>query len=544
MNKEELNNSETVEETVTEEVTTSQPTEEVAEVVEEVVPETVETTTDEVVAEEVAPQNVSNETQEGYEFIPSKKKGKKGPFIVIALVIIALAAVLYFANTFFANPKKMFVKSVNKGYKEVENFIDDAFKTNSSTKPMVLSNDFNLNIKIDDSLIDTNTKGLIDEINKIKLETEIGYDQKNKQMLMVLGALYDNKSLISAGAYAKEESMYFELKDLLDKYIEVPMEDYDTYFEQSTVDVDDIKYVMSKTKDAFVNSLDENNFKKSKATIKVDGKNVKATKVTYALSEEKAKKLAKKAFSELVKDSKYIEALATLSGTDKDEIKESLEETVDELTEEIESGDLDKENVLSFVVYTKGFMADAVGYELVIEDEELEETGIISYYKGKSKDEFKVVAADEELMSATISDTKFVFEIPSEEDTVKLEVLKKEKGKKTTYSYTLTADGASISGDVVIEMIKENKDGSYEAKISSSVSLMGMIEVTVSGNSKLEYKDKLALPNVSNSVEADELTEDDMTTIQTKLMQNEVFVSLVKKISQYSSSSTSSVSEY
>ena len=59
-----------------------------------------------------------------------------------------------------------------------------------------------------------------------------------------------------------------------------------------------------------------------------------------------------------------------------------------------------------------------------------EEVGTISYYKGKSKDEFKVVADDEKLMSASISDTKFVLEATSDEDTVKLEVLKKEKGKK------------------------------------------------------------------------------------------------------------------
>lgn len=550
MNKDELNNSETVEETVTEEVTASQTTEGVVEEVVQEVETTVvnETPVEEVVTAEVTPQPVSNEA-DGYEFIPTKKKGSKGPIIAILLVIAALAAVVYFAYTNFSNPKKMFVKSINKGYKEVENFIDDAFKTEVN-KPMVLSNDLKLNIKMDDSLVDANTKGLIDEINKIKLETEIGYDQKNKQMLMVIGALYDNQKLVNAGAYAKDEKMYFELKDLFDKYIEVPMEDYNSYFEQTTVDVDDVKYVLSKTKDAFIDSLDEDNFKKSKATIKIDGKNVKTTKVTYAVSEEKASKIAKKAFSTLVKDSKYIEALATLSGTDKAEIKEAMEETIDEITEGIESGDLDTEDVLSFIVYTKGFNADAVGYEIVMESED-EEVGTISYYKGKSKDEFKLVTAGEELMSASISDTKFVVEVNSDEDTVKLEVLKKEKGKKTTYSYTLTAGGASISGDVVVEMIKENKDGSYEANISASASLMGMVEVTISGTSKAEFKDKLSLPNVTNSVKADALTETDMNTIQTNLMKNQTLVSFISKISKYTSSTTSAtnatsslVSEY
>jgi len=529
MNKEELNNSEAVEETVTEEATTSQPTEEV---VEEVVSEN--TVIEEPTVEEVTTKNVSNGT-DGYEFIPVKKKGNKGPFIIIALVIAALAAIVYFAYTNLGNPKKMFTRSINKGYKEVENFIDDAFKGDIK-KAMVLNNDLKVNIKMDDSLMNDDTKGIIEEINKIKLETEIGYDQKNKQMLMILGALYDNKSLINAGAYAKDEKMYFELKDLFDKYIEVPMEDYDSYFEQSSIDVDDVKYILSKTKDAFINNLDEKNFKKSKATIKVDGKNVKATKITYALSEEKTKKLTKDALSTLVKDSKYIEALAALSGMDKKEIKGSIEEMIDQLEEEIKSKELDTEDVISFVVYTKGFMADTVGYEIVIKDVESKETGVISYYKGKTKDELKVVAQGKELMNATISDKKFVFEVPNGTSAVRLEVLKKEKGKKTTYSYSLTASGISINGDVVVEMIKENKDGSYEANISASASLMGMVEVKVSGKSKLEYKDKLKLPNVSNSVKADELSEEDTNTIQTNLMKNEALVSFISKISKFTGS--------
>ena len=173
MNKDELNNSEAVEETVTEEVTTSQTTEAVVEeVVQEVEPAVVtETPVEEVVTEEVATQPVSNEA-DGYEFIPTKKKGNKGPIVAILLIIAALVAVGYFALTNMGNPKKMFVKSINKGYKELENFIDDAFKGDMN-KPMVLSNDLKLNIKMDDSLVDANTKGLIDEINKIKLETEI-----------------------------------------------------------------------------------------------------------------------------------------------------------------------------------------------------------------------------------------------------------------------------------------------------------------------------------------------------------------------------------
>lgn len=521
---------ENVEEVKTEEVVTQEP------VVEE------NSTTEEkpIIKEEVIEtpsQDIKqNETNEGYELVPQKKKGNKGTFFAIAIIIILLAAALYFAYTYISNPKKMFVKSINKEYKEVENVIDDLFKNSSNKKAMVLSNDFGINIEVDESLSNEGIKSMIEEINKIKLETKIGFDQKNKQMLMNVGALYDNDTLIYLGAYVKDESMYFELKDLLDKYIKVPMEDYDTYFEESDLDKEDLKYVLSKTKDAFINNLEEDNFKKSNATIKVDSKDVKTTKVTYVMSEKDANVLSKKALSELSKDSKYIEALATISGKDKDEIKDSLEESLDEIKEDISDGDLETEKTLSFIVYLKGAMKKAVGYEIVVDSEE---KGSISYIKGDKKDTLKFIVEDEEIINATISDNKFMVELTSDGETVSLDVLKKEKDKKTTYSYTLTAAGTSISGDVIVEMVKENKDGSYEAKISSSASVMGMVTVTISGTSKAEYSDNLDLPNLSNSVGYEELTEEDMNNIKIKLMQNKALVSLITKISTYANSMSS-----
>lgn len=514
-----LTNDEKVEEEKTEES-----------VVEESIVEEKEQSVDEDTAK-IAVENVKKEEiNESYELIPQKKKSNKGPFIAIAIIVVLLATILYFVYTNISNPKKMFVKSINKEYKEVENVIDDLFINSSNKKAMVLSNDFGINIKVDESLTNEGIKSMIEEINKIKVETKIGYDQKNKQMLMNVGALYDKDTLIDLGAYAKDENMYFELKDLFDKYIKVPMDEFDTYFEESDLDKKDLKYVLSKTKDAFINNLDEDNFKKSSATIKIDGKNVKTTKVTYAMSEKDANVLSKKALSELSKDSKYIEALATISGKDKDEIKDSLEESLDEIKEEIESDDLETEKTLSFVVYLKGVMKKTVGYEIVVDSEE---KGSITYIKGDKKDTLKFIVEDEEIINATISDNKFMVELTSDGETVSLDVLKKEKDKKTTYSYTLTAAGTSISGDVIVEMIKENKDGSYEAKISSSASVMGMVTVTISGTSKAEYSDNLDLPNVSNSVDYEELTEEDMNTIKTKLMENKALVSLIAKISTY-----------
>lgn len=461
-----------------------------------------------------------------------KQNNKKGLLAVIGIIVV-LVGILYFAYTKLFNPKNMFIKSINKGYAEFEEKIDEYTIDNKESKPIMISNDINVKLDVDKSLIDENTKSIIDEINKINIKNEIGYDQKNKTMLLTLDALYDKEDLLNVGAYAKDEKMYFELKNLFDKYIEVPLEDYEQYFETNSYNLDkeELKYLLSKTKDAVLNNLNSKDFKKSSEKITVNKKELKVTKITYSFSEKSASVLAKSALEDLKKDSKYIKILSKLMEMDEKEVREKIDESI----KNIKTKDLDTKKVLELSVFVKGISRENAGYELRINDED--DSYTLTYYKNKEEKEIKVNQGKESIVNATVKDDKATIKMTAEDQEVTLTIKKSEKKNVTTYNYDLEATGSKISGKLEQEKIKENKDGTGEYKTTLQASMMGLVTFEISDNIKIEYKDKIKIPDTKNSISYEELSEEDMNSITTKLYENEALMSLMQKFSSYSNTS-------
>ena len=487
-------------------------TEEVTENVEEASEETKETTIEEVKSTEVPQGN--------------DKKNSNGKTIAIILIVVALlAGVLYFVYTKISNPKQLFVNSINKNYEQLENLFDDT-KSNtklSDSKPSVVEESLSMKLDVDKSLIDNDTKKIIDEVNKLKVNAKVGVNPKNKEGFVNLGALYDNDSLINLGAYLKDNKAYIELKDLYNKIIEVPLDELDIDIDQAKMnyDTEDIKYIVRTSKDAVLNSLDGKDFKKSKATIKIDGNEVKTTRISYELNQKDANELSKKALKELVKDKKYIKTLSKLSGEKEDKIKESLEETIKNL-EDVK--DFDSKTTMTLNAYVKGLKNENVGFDIVAKNED--ETVKLAYYKNSDVKEFSLVGGDKLSLTVKSTDKKIKVNVKAEDTELKINVDKKEEKNKTTYDYTISSQGMSITGSVIID-VKENTEDKYEAKITSSASMMGMVKATVTVDINAKTVKSLDFPSLNNSISYDKLTEEDMNNISTKLMQNKALQKLI-----------------
>lgn len=505
--------------------------------IEETTEETVENNVEEVTNIEEE-QSVKEEVVENISTVSainSEKKNKNG--IVIALIIlVALVAVAWFAYTKLFNTKNIFIRSINKGYAEFEDLIDESTKNQKDIKTFVMSNDMSFNLDVDKSLIDEDTKEIIDEVNKLSIKNEIGFDQKNQKMLLTLDALYSEKDLINVGAYLQDEKVYVELKNIFDKYIEIPVEEYGVMFDGTGIgnaSVEDVKYILSKSKDAIINNLDGKKFKKSNATIDVDGKNVKTTKITYTFDEKSVLELSEKVVEDISKDSKYIKILAKVSGMEEKEIKDALKEAKTSIKEEIKNGEFNSETEIKLSVFVKGITRKNAGYELEVNDE-YDGTSKMSYYKNGKTEVFKMSQDKEDIITATSKDDKTVIKLNAEGEEIKVTITKKESGKTTNYDFTVDVNGMKINGKLTEEIIKENKDGSGESKVTVEASMMGLVKFKISDTIKLEYKDKLELPNISNSVNYEELSEEDYNKIMTKLGENETLVSLIEKFSSYS----------
>lgn len=455
----------------------------------------------------------------------SIKKKNKSVIIIAIIAILVLALCLLYK--FIYNPKKLFIKSINKQYTEVENYLDDLIKETSNKKAMTISNDLEFNVKVDESISDDSTNSLIDEINKLKLNSEVGYDKKNKQMLINVNALYEKDSIINLITYVKDKNLYLELKDLFDKYIIVPVDDYDSYF-KNTISESDIKYILKKTKDVYINNLDEKNFKKSNETIKIDGKDTKVSKISYEISQKEAYILGENILKELKNDSKYIEALATISNEDKETIKKAMEKGVESLQKDISSKKFDSKNRISFVTYVKGITNKSVGYEVLVNGSDNVK---ISYTKGDNNT-IKVVMNNEEILNAQIYNDKIKMSINVEDKKITFDISKKVNGKKTTYDYDLNISGMSVTGNIIVDMKKENKDGSYEAEVDVNANVMGLVKLNVKNTSKAVITDELKLPDLSNSINYEKLTDDDINNIKSKLYENKAIKTVIEKFSK------------
>lgn len=481
--------------------------EETTEVTEPVVEEVAETT-------EVVKENVVNKQ-------PKKSNGKT--FAIIGVVVVALAAIIYFGYKKFFNPKQLFINTINKTYEQLENVLDDTSNTNklSNDKPSIVSEDISVNLNVDKSLLDDNTSKVIAELNKLKVSAKVGVDPKKSEGLVNINALYDNESLIDFSSYLKDNKAYIELKNLYSNLIEVPLDESASMTNQTKVNYnkEDLKYVIRTTKDVYLKNLNDKKFQKSKATIKIDGKEVKVTKINYSVNEEEFTKLSKAAFKELKNDKKYIEALSKISGEDENEIKDSIQEMLD-----AEEDDYDDDTTITFNTYFKGIKHENVGFDFVIKGEDSSTT--IAYYKNADIEEFSIIGDDEFKLDAKITDKKIKIDIKANNQELNINIDKKIEKNKKTYDYTISSQGVSLKGSVVID-VKTDTEDKYESTITASVSMMGMVEAKFTVDLKAETVDKLEFPLLTNSISYDKLTENDLNTIMNKLMQNKGFQKLM-----------------
>ena len=432
-------------------------------------------------------------------------KNKKSIIVVIAMVLI-LAIGLFVGYKKSFSKKNLFAKNINKEYKKLERIFDDNDLNIKTNKPVLITSDFKFNIDVDGKLLnDEQTEEILDELNKLGISSQIGIDTKNAEALVRLKALYDDESILGIGGYFKNNSLFLELKDLFDKYIEIPIETTGTLSTGSNsinlgdINKEDVKYLLSKTKDIILDNLDEDDFKKSNTELKVNGKKVKVSKLSYEISEKTAYELYKNVMISMSKDSKYIKVLSKLSGEKEKNIKEGFENSV-KMFELMGKSDFDNKTIATLSVYTKG--VSGLSFEVGEGKEKFE----VSYYYN---DDYKVIAIkqnNKDLVNIKYGDNKIKVVINTDNGKMSLDINKEVKGKTTTYNYVLETEDAKIKGKVIKEVIKENKDGSGESKLSFEFSTIG-VKLELSGNVKVEYKDKLKMPDTSDSIKAEDLED-------------------------------------
>jgi len=422
-------------------------------------------------------------------------KSNKKLIAILLVAIIAVVGVYFVFLKKNSSPKSIFTKAINKEY---EKFMD-AFEVDEKKldKAVVVDQKIDFDIDIDKSIIGADGKKMIDELNKLGLSVTTAFDSKKSEGIFDLAATYDKKDLIALALYLTENKGYVELKNLFDKYIEVDMDSSELLNVSSTASFDkkDAKYLVKSVKDNLLDSLEEKQFKKSTEKIDVNGKETKLSKITLGLSEKDANQLAIKFIKNVKEDKKFIKIMAKQLDMKESDLKEMLNQSVKSLEE---NKDLSTEDILFISVYAKG--NNPIGFGLEAEDAE-----------------FRIIEDNKNKSTLTVKSGEV--EIP-------FVIEKVEKGNTTEYKVSVDFQGLKASISLKSEEIKKDK----EYKLTFTIKAMDMIDVKITDEVEVEFKDKLDMPEFKNTVKAENISEEDSNKIMAKLSENETIMEFVKAL--------------
>ena len=431
--------------------------------------------------------------------------------IVAAIVVVALLVVGTITKTATSSPKAVFKSNINKAYKEVSDALDDAKK---------LKKDFDLEKNAlyvtGDVKVDTNIKELEEELGSLKglsLSFEGGLDLSNEELLAGASIKGDKKS-IGGTVYYKDDTAYVKTS-FLDDIIKTEMDDlgfdfedfkeeYDEIKDNIKVDYDSYDYIAKKFKNALIKSLDSKSMEKTKGTFEVDGKTVKATKVSYVFDKAATKELINKLTEQLLEDDDFLKKVAESTGLEKADVKEAIKEVKETVK------DIDFKGEIKLNVYVKGITNKAVGFSVeykekeyfsVFQDGKKTEAIFDTHVKSDEYGAMKVVVLAEEKKKETEVTVKY------NKQTVASLTIRKMDKEEIDLDYKISYGEQSIKGTIYFtaKQKKNNISGEYKVKVAKDDEY-----IELSGSYGIETKDSLDGFSTSGAKEVDELDEDEV----------------------------------
>lgn len=391
-------------------------------------------------------------------------RGKNKLVVIVIVILLLLGALGVFIYYRVVNSKNIFKTLINDTYTYLE--------SNMNTSDTV-SGTFNL--KVDGTSSDSSTNDMLGILGNIELTGSYGIDYKNKIMNMDIDSKYEGNKLLDVNLYTENSNAYVELVDLYDKYIQMPVEDYDSLF-NSISNVDDTKVVLKSVRDALNKSLKDEYFTKEK--IDVDG--VKTTKTTLKLDQENYNSIKKDVINELLNDNEFLDSFSALSDTSVEDIKDSLNDSLAE--EKFEGADVS--------IYTKGLKHEFVRFEIVGENDSFNVTQDGDTYSFE-------VSTDENVIydgSVKITENKdditcnFTINDRQENNSIKLDLSSSTK-------YDEKIDKLDVSNSVNYENMTEEEANGIVTKLLESDNVMKLMEdfSRVSSSSSLGIIDDYVL---------------------------------------------------
>ena len=446
--------------------------------------------------ESISEENVKQESNQ-MMVTETKKQGKRVFFVSLGLIlsfVIVTCLFLFFGK----NSKTLFLYAINQEY------ADFVSKQTHFFNNTIGDESKNSTLKMEGSLsvdVDSNDKNIKD-LEKYSLDYTIFHNYKKQNLLYQLQTYYDEKTLIDIRTYGTKNILYLELKDLFSKYISVEVEKYENIFDNSSIREEDFDYIIQSTKNLVLESLQDDDFTKTRDKVSMEDKTITALKINYVLDEENFKDSYEFVLKEILKDDKFLEIISKYIDIDINQIKEILAHE----KSEIPNKNYLNGNIFNFSVYFKSLFNEPIKYEIIGNNEKIE-------YFPKEKEKIMIFSENNiQKFSFSIKDNEIDYSI---NDEINVTGTLKVTEKKLDFSFNEM--NHNISGNLIIT----NQD-KYNGKIKLLIKNEDN-SIMVNGRYKNTIGQEVKLPKnlKENAISYEKLTEEHYNEIINNISKNE-----------------------
>ena len=392
------------------------------------------------------------------------KKSKKLLWVVLLILVIAgLAVGGYFYLNSKTTAKSIFTSKINETVKGFKN------ETNFETGNVTLSLSGNLETQKEEY------KQIADILKTAKLKFNTQVDFKEKTEYVDLDVDYNNQKFLKGNVFYKngDDNIYVYVDGLFDKYLKAPLSQADesgelrellnSFFEKKN-DTASTEKAINIVKDELLSKLEDKYY--SQET--VDGAKKSTLKLTFA----ELKNIITTICEDLDKNEEFLGCFEK-----KDDVKEMLAQVIS--LAKSEGTEYDSMN-LEVSLYTKGLLAnEVVKTEITVTEGTTTATFVVNKVD-KENYEFKLnVKADENSMVANVE----------------------------------TLNGT----------LKVHKTGENAEEVVLTVDVPELGKVTLNLDYSFVTNKEVTKPDVTNSVDVNNLSDADMQKIYTNMQQMPLF---------------------
>ena len=404
------------------------------------------------------------------EQINTKKPKKKGKIIlgiILAIIIIAIIALVAVYFLVFSTPQYIFASTV-----------DSIFNMKAQTYNTVKSAvTLNGSVQFEDESINEQLTDL--ENFSINIGSQIDY--QNQSEIVDLGLQYEDESVVGARFYFKDGEMYTLLDGLYDDYIKVDLETEQANLMQELLDLTKVQGKQEnliKAMSILGNEIkgqisNVGTFEKSTEQMTLNGENKNVTRVSLLFNAQEFSTVVINVCNNLANNNEFIQCF-----------EESPKDALLDIVASLEDGEPSSDDTVRISIYTQGLLNETIGFGLDLN------------------------LADNTELSINMN-------------------IMKETDDLYTVSYTQGDN--YINGRIEIaraENTEENQTG--DAKITLEVSNLGTMELNM--GYAYSYNQAVDEVDTRNSVNAEDLTQEDMNTILENLMERPVIGDLMTNI--------------